>query len=204
MKNLIASIKKNWGYWAIIAALVIVICFLSMCRGNCPGSGSTTDTVTKTDTVTDSILITKEIPKPFSVHDTLIIPPGPIDTLTIVMAYFYESEYNVVLLDDTSAYIQYNFSVWMNQPLNGNLIFRNRRPTVINTTNVVNNIIQERKFKVFAGASIGGSLTSFELSPGVLFQYKYFLFGAQYNIFGESISIPIYYQFHFKKKGAKQ
>jgi hypothetical protein len=186
-----------------MAVAIIILSLLLQCRGKCPGTSGTTDTITHSDTIRDTSLITREIPKPFSVHDTLLLPPGPIDSLSVVMAYFNEGEYNVVLLDDTGAYIQYNFSVWMNQPLNGKLIFKNRRATVINTTNYITNIIEERKFKMFIGASLGISATNFELSPGLLFQYKYFLTGIQYNIFRKGVSIPVYYQFHFKKK-AKQ
>jgi hypothetical protein len=186
---------------AVAVIIIIILSLLLQCRksGKCPEQK--TDTVKTTEVIYDSIPVKSDIPKPEIKWDTLRIPLYmDVDTLAIILAYFTENYYDLVLKDDTSAYVRYCVSVWQNELAPGKFEFKNRRPTTINNTTIVNNIIQERKFKMFLGGSVGGSMNSFNLNAGVLVQYKSFLTGANYGFMDKSINIPLYMKLSFGKK----
>jgi hypothetical protein len=187
----------------IIVVLTVLCLFLGFCtqcnKAKCPEVA--TDTVTSTVTIWDTVPVIVEVPKPYKVRDTLRLTEYmDVDTLAIILAYFTENYYDLVLKDDTSAYVRYCFSVYENQIEPGKFEFKNRRPTTINTTTITNNIIQERKLKFFIGGGIGGSMNSFNLNAGVLVQYKSFLTGANYGFMDKSINIPLYMKISFGKK----
>lgn len=187
---------------ALIAGLVVTVVILSLltqCNGD-RAEKPTSDTLTFTDTVRDLRICSTEVAVPIPVFDTVIIPPEPIDSLAVVMAYFTEQEYNIVLADDSDLYAQYNPTVYMNHITGGDFIRQIRRPIAINTTTIIDNTIKPKKWHWYVGASVGGSLNSFELSPGIMIQYKGFLFGVNYGIMQKSITIPIYYELARKRK----
>jgi hypothetical protein len=187
----------------IIAALLIMCLFLGFCtqcnKTKCPEI--TSDTITTTVTKYDTVKVTEYVSKPKYVRDTLrITETTPIDSLSVVLAYYTERFYDLVLKDDTSAYIRYCFSVLFNEVEPGRFEFINRRPTYITHTEIINSPVTERKFKLFVGGGVGGSLTSFNVNAGVMVQYRNFLTGANYGFFDKSINIPIYFKLSVKKK----
>lgn len=207
MKKLLTWIKKNPS-WAIIAALVIVIIFLVL-KGCGRGPGGSSDCVS--DTVYseiiipgDSIPFEKIIPgKPYPVYrDTgstnVVILPA--DTLQIVMAYLTENFYSITMLDDTGAYIKVDFSVWANEVQDSvKLTFMNRRPWHISQTIVDNKTIEEAKFKVYAGLSVGGWMDRFSLSPELYFNIsRSHLLGVGYDVIGETIDFHYACKISFK------
>ena len=203
MKKVWDFIKKHVA-WVIIGILIAIIILIMMtkCSGPDGNQTPTTDTLTIHDTIPgDAYPDTVYVDRPTIVYrDVSHAIPLPVDTGAIIFNYFAENFYDIVLRDDTGAYIRYKTSVWLNQLQPGELIFQNRRPWHITNTTVVNNNIQERKFKCFLGLSVGGSANGFMLAPGVLFQYKSFLTGVNYDVIGNQVSIPLYWKLSFKKK----
>ncbi len=184
---------------AAFIVTIIILALLLQCRGNHQPCTSTSDTtvITLTDTVPDRDTITK--PQPYAVYrDTGSTKIVIADTGGALLACLEEKYYDLKLRDDTSMYVRVKAVVWGN---NLDTVFtetRNRRPQQV--YNITNTAIQERKFKLFVGASIGGSATSFEVAPGLLIQYGSFLFGANYCVFQKGIQVPLYWKIHGKDK----
>lgn len=193
----------------IIIVLVVVILFM----GYCGGCGDKPEPVPNDTTYTEVILPgdsipyhdTIEVPKPYKVydHDTLYVYYD-VDTPAIIISYYEENFYDILMRDDTSMTIRIKFSVWQNKPSDLELEAFNHRPWHISQTIVQPpDIIQERKVKMFAGITVGGSADRFSLAPGVLFQYKSFLSGLNYEVFSKSVNIPLYYKLSVKSKKKK-
>lgn len=188
----------------IILVLIAICLFLGYCsqcnKSKCPEVS--TDTVNTTTVVYDSVKVYIDVPKPKIVRDTLRYPEYvymDVDTLAIILSYFTENFYDLVLKDDTSAYVRYCVSVWENELEPGKFEFINRRPTTINTTTINNNVITERKFKMFVGVELGGSTDRFSLAPELLFQYKSFMAGVGYDVINKEVRVPLFYKISLSK-----
>lgn len=182
----------------IIIVLVIVILCMGFCRGKCPDAQVVSDTI-KITLPGDSFPVEKIVPKPYPVKVIERVPEYmEVDTFAILADYFKENTYDLTLRDDTSALIKYKVTVWQNELYDGILTFQNRRPW--NITQVSQNVVQERKFKFFVGLRVGGWKDRFSLAPGVLFQYRNFLAGVDFDVVNSEVSVPIYYKISFRKK----
>ena len=192
--------KDNRLIVVALGIALIISLFLHQCSGDRP-TETTSDTIRVSDTIRDLRVCTTQVTHPpVVVHDTIELPPTPIDSLAVYMAYFTRTEYNWLLCDDSSDYAQLNFSIYMNKPDSGEYIHINRRPLYVNNTQIINNTIKERNFKLFVGGSIGGNLTGFDMGLGVMVQYRSFLTGCEYRLFSKSVNVPLYYKLSLKKR----
>jgi len=176
----------NW-----LVVIVIIIGCLFIQRKFFP----TVITTTTSDTVwQDSIYVFNYIPKPYPVYidtttvDSVILP---IDSAAIVAAYLkvnklYYSTYTYkdTLKNDSIAYIELTQRITQNKPIEYNLTYLNKIPSVINNTT---NIYSQNE--LYLGAGIG--LHSF--TPGLKFKHKKgYIIEGNYDVLNSSITVGAY------------
>lgn len=204
MVKKVIDLIKRYAPWVIIGILVFILT-LRECSRPDPCVGVATDTLTVHDTIQgDSVPYAVAVEKPVVVRDTIRIPSSPVDTQAILMAYFTENYYSMVLKDDTSAYCEYNTSVFNNELQPGEFVFQNRRPWHI--TNTYTSVIEypESKFKMYAGISIGRSTKEFGLAPSLAFGWKNFIIGGRYDLINSDVYVDIMYKLSLKKNKKQQ
>ena len=214
MDEKILIMKKIINYLKDPRTLIIVVLLAFIVfMGYCGGCGDERPQVVY-DTVYSEIVLPGDS---FPVRDTIFQPkPYAViksdtlwkqaDSAGIIMQYWNRMMYDIVLRDDTSMLVRIKTSVYKNTLQAVELISQNRRPWHISQTIVQPpDIIEERKFKMFVGLTVGGSADKLSLAPGVLFQYKSFLSGVNYEVFSKSVNVPLYYKLSVKStKGKKK
>lgn len=119
--------------------------------------------VVHTDTIPgDSVpyVVYHDKPIPYYVErwDTALIPYPVFDTIEVIADYFATNYYQDTLKDDTSAFIAYSASVFMNEIQDLKLDFQNRRPTIIH------NYHPDKHNAIFIGA--GATFKGFDIELG--------------------------------------
>ena len=168
MKN---YLKKVSPYVIVIVILIVALIFSRECR-RCPDCPEQTTTVINhTDTIRDTTLITKIIYKPLPKETIFIDIPVDANVEDIVNDYYTMKYYENIYLDDTSAYIATKDTVFNNALYSSELVFVNRRPTVINntTTIITYDTCKECKhWNIGIGGLIGGYTDKFGAGPSVI------------------------------------
>lgn len=134
MKNYFKNVSP---YIIVILVMVIALILTKQCH-RCPiCSEPTVQIITETDTVYDTIEIVKTIYKTLPKDIVYIEIPSAVDTTEILKDYYAKKYYNNIYMDDTSAYIAIEDTVFKNELYTSKLTFVNRRPTVINSTTYI-------------------------------------------------------------------
>lgn len=193
--------------WIIILILVAVIIFQRSCKNcNCPEITVTTDTIILPG---DTVFTETELPVPLPVYikqpgDTLYIYEQiNVDTAAILKDYFALRFYKDTLKDDTSAFVQHNYTVTQNQVSKSKLIFKNRRPKTYITQTL--SPVESRKMKFFGGLSVYHRYMNIGIAPtaGLLTKNDH-LYTLQYDIFNKDFEFSIFWKISFSKKTIKQ
>lgn len=157
-----------------------------------------TETVTNTDTIWNDSVVYKQLPPPdpdtIYLYDTVKIEMPPDSTIQIKYAELYQKYYSQYLYhdtlkNDTNALIVFEELVSENKPFNRNLTYKNRVPTVINNTTVVEN---QRKYflGVEAGVDVIKPQFTYKDLNDIQYQIGYDLIGTEKGVrFGISASV---------------
>lgn len=154
------------------------------------------DTIITTKIIYDTILITKNIPIPHPVYiiDSFPLPPPIIDTAAIIKDFISLKIYKRTLLNDSTAFIRVTDSVTHNRLLCAGLEYINRRPTIIETTNIIHPPPPQR-FQLCVGGFLSFSNTNRQPqlhgAGAVVFTKtkKDHLYGAGYDALNKSIQL---------------
>lgn len=134
MKNYFKNVSP---YIIVILVMVIALILTKQCH-RCPVCPEpTVQIITETDTVYDTIEIVKTIYKPLPKDTVYIEIPSDVDTTEILKDYYAKKYYNNIYMDDTSAYIAIEDTIFKNELYTSKLTFVNRRPTAINSTTYI-------------------------------------------------------------------
>lgn len=121
----------------LIIAIVIIIVARECRHIPQPVETHTTDTVKVTEYVYDTTEIVKYITRP-GIKETIYVEvPVDINVTDVVNDYYTMKVYNPIYMDDTSAYIAIEDTVFKNELYTSKLTFVNRRPTAINSTTYI-------------------------------------------------------------------
>ncbi|NCD07540.1 MAG: hypothetical protein EOL97_15640 [Spirochaetia bacterium] len=194
MKNYFKNISP---YIIVILVLVIALILTKQCQ-RCPVCPEPTTTViTKTDTIRDTTVITKTIYKLLPKDTVYIEVPTDVDTDEILKDYYAKKYYNNIYLDDTSAYIGIEDTVFKNEIYSSKLTFINRRPTIINTTTYVTqyDICEPcKQFNIGVGGLIGGYTDKFGAGPSIMLTTnKKASYSASYDIINKTGYFGLYW-----------
>ena len=140
---------KFTPYFIIIILLVIIV-FLRECNKPkpCPEPTTTTETIIKHDTVR----IKGEdhyYPVYTEVHDTIIKHLSKEDSARIIADYITGRNYNLLIVDDTNATINFYATVQFNKIAKWNYEGKYYPKTI--TTTITNTIPEVKRAKVFLG-----------------------------------------------------
>jgi len=188
--------------WLIIGILVILLFLQRSCQTcpKCPETKTDTVTTVKYDTIERIVYIDR--PYPYAV-----ILPGDtvIDSTQCIEMYYQlysQNIYNDTLLNDSTALISINDTVWMNELQHRKLNFVNRRPQV---TQVVTNTIlgdtARKRNKVFIGLLLGRSLSEYTVGLSLMLVTKK---EAAYSISVDPVFKNVYGSIFYKIRLCKK
>lgn len=178
----------------IIIVLILIILLLGYFASN--KKDPTVKTIVTHDTIPgDSIpkYITVEVKKPYKIYlpqDTIIMPSDSscmTEWKRLYTLYWSKKIYIDTLLNDTSAFVSIEDTVYNNSLHTRKLGFQNKRPTVINTT--INTTILNNKEWYISGC-IGSSFIMF----GLTYHYNNYLFTGGFEITNKTPVIGISYK----------
>jgi hypothetical protein len=158
------------------------------------------DTIRITTKVFDSILIERNIPKPYPVEVIRTVQiPSNVDTGAILADYFAKNVYHRVLMDDTTALIELTDTVHQNQLQQGTLKFRNRQPVTVHNTYVIHPPPDPR-FQLYAGGFVSGSQERFGAGPALFVKTKRdHLYGIGYDALDKTAQLHMQWKISFRK-----
>jgi hypothetical protein len=185
--------------WLTIGGLIVYIIFLQQCNGgNSPCPDPIISTVTKTVTHTDTVEIHDTVPKYIKVDIPVPTPiPNP-DTEAIDSIFKYES-----IVEDSmlSGVIVSNVNgVLVSQDFTYTTKFPKyiKTHTIDSVTTTVT--VEEAKNYLSIGGEIGGSQTSFNISPRISFYTKKgFTYSYRYGIIDRSHNVGISKRIRFRR-----
>ena len=203
----------RFGPWLVIGVLVVVLVLQRSCgrldSARRPGGS---DTVRYTDTIRDTVEVVKlvGVPKPYEVvvpRDTFVFVGDSVECnrrlRELKLKYWAMNIYSDTLMNDTLALICITDTVSANKLRQRGLFFRNRSPTVINTTNIIQD---NSRFKMFFGLSVGGCFgdlpqSRFSFGPSLLFVTKKDIAtGIRYDVFNKIANVDFYWKLGFRRK----
>lgn len=165
MKN---YFKNTSPYIIIILVLIIALILTKQCH-RCPVCPEPTTTIiTETATIYDTVEITKVIYKPLPKDTVYVEVLANIDTADILKDYHAKKYYNNIYVDDTSAYIAIEDTIFKNELYTSKLTFINRRPTVINTTTYITQYDTGKPFNMGFGGFVGFSGQDFTSGGSIM------------------------------------
>jgi hypothetical protein len=158
------------------------------------------DTIRITTKVFDSILIERNIPRPYPVEVIKTVQiPSDVDTAAILADYFAKNVYHRVLVDDTTALIELIDTVHQNQLHQGKLIFRNRQPVTIHETYVIHPV-PEPRFQLYAGGFVSGSQERLGAGPAMFVKTRRdHLYGLGYDAIDKTAQLHMQWKISFRK-----
>ncbi len=185
--------------WLVIVGLIAYIILLQQCDGgNTPCPNPVVKSTTNTITLIDTVIVHDTVPK--YVHLTI---PEPIyiypdDTLGVDSMRRYET-----IVEDTlvSGIIISDVDGTL---INQDFVYTAKFPQYINTYRIDSvttiNTIEEAKNFLSIGAEIGGSKTSFNISPMLsLYTKKGFTYRYRYGIIDNTHNVGVSMRIRFKK-----
>lgn len=150
-----------------IVAIIAIMIFQKEC-------GSTTNK-TKQKIITDTIVLTEVIrdTTPLFIKTYYPVPadtieiqvPANVDTLAILSNYYNKYYYRDTLVNDSMALIVIFDTITQNKIISRSGEYKNRRPTVINNTTIIN---QSKVWNIGFGLFAGGNLSEFQAGPSLL------------------------------------
>jgi len=179
----------------LIAGVISLVFILSYYFNSC--NRETQQVLVHTDTIPgDSVpvYITREKPVPVY-HDTgsthyIIKDMDSSQLYAIALDYYSKYIYDDTLQNDSSALIRLRDTVHKNRLQKRELIFQNRRPTVINYYTPAS----KPRNRAYIGILAGGDLKGFDFGPAALFVSKKSLaFDYRYEIMGKRHFVTIYW-----------
>ncbi len=154
MKILIAIwnfIKKQKPCYIIIAVLIIILIFVTQCRGGSNVDNQKnkiiyiTDTITTVDTIRDTTRIISNVYVPVPGETVYTEVPADIDSAKIAQEYFAMTEVIDTLQNDTSALIIVKDKIYMNNIYSRQYEFVNNRPIQVITNTTITTPIKDCK-----------------------------------------------------------
>ena len=180
----------KWIGWFIAVIMVGVFLFQRSCTPQPPvPEPQPPEIVYIYDTIPQVIIQTNtEI-----IYDTIIVPeymPLSPDTLAIISDYFSKVKYRDTLMNDSSALLVLDETVFMNRLFEREIIFLNRRPREVYIKEPVPTPVQIREPQLFVGATLSSGLYGQDINLGFafadpkrgLFTYHYGLVQKQHTI----------------------
>ena len=200
---------KKYGVWVIIGVLVVLLVVQRGCRFD-----RLSDQVRiekSTEVIHDSVpkIVKVGVPVPYKVVVPWDTVYPVLDSTELSNAYnairkefFSKNIYGDTLMNDSSALIIVQDTVFKNKLLQRELYFRNRRATVINNTNVIQ---EDKRFKMYIGLGVGASTSlsdqRFSLSPELLFvTSESSVTGLRYDLINKIVSVGFYWKITLKRK----
>lgn len=148
--------------------------------------------INNTDTIYNDSIIRDTFYK--FIYETEFVPvPADVDTQSILRDYFALHHYDDTLKNDTSAFIQIKETISENKLQQRELIFINKRPTIINQTTA--NSPQSLKRNFSAGIYMNSVNRQLDAGGLLEFQNKNVSYEFGYSPFSKAVLFGVKYEF---------
>ena len=180
--------------YLIILALVALLIIQNQCQHPKQDNQPVSDTIMITSIIFDTITIHDTAYQPKYIYKDTGTTKIIYDTVLILKDYFTKYFYSDTILNDTSAQIIINDTIYKNRIISRLPKVKLYHPVITNTI-LTSERHPERSRRVSAGFTIGGNLNQFNFGPALLLQTKKKTsYSLSYDLINKQVNLSLYWQ----------